>query len=137
MDSLSALERVSTIKGFREFVIGLTSFIKHQEIAGLFTSTTATLMGGTSITETHISTITDSIILLRYVEMYGEMRRGITVLKMRGSMHDKDIREFNIDGDGMHIGAPFRDVTGILSGHPVYAVRDETDRITEMFSEKR
>ena len=42
-------------------------------------------MGGDSITETHISTLTDSIILLRYVEMFGEMRRGLTVLKMRGS----------------------------------------------------
>ena len=84
IDSLSALERVSTIKGFREFIIGLTSFIKHQEIAGLYTSTTPTLLGGTSITEAHISTITDSIVLLRYVEIYGEMRRGLTVLKMRG-----------------------------------------------------
>ena len=40
VDSLSALERVGTVKAFREFVIGLTSFIKHQEITGLFTSTT-------------------------------------------------------------------------------------------------
>src|SRR4029077_17614392 len=97
LDSLSALERVGTGKSFREFVIGFTSFIKHQEITGLFTSTTPDLMGGASITEGHISTLTDSIFLLRYVEMFGEMKRGITVLKMRGSIHDKDIREFTID----------------------------------------
>ncbi len=120
VDSLSALERISTIKGFREFVIGFTSFIKHQEIAGLFTATTPTLTGGTSITETHISTITDSIILLRYVEMRGEMKRGLTMLKMRGSSHDHDIHEFKIDGAGLHIGEPFRSVTGILAGNPVY-----------------
>jgi circadian clock protein KaiC len=135
VDSLSALERVSSIKGFREFVIGLTSFIKHEEVAGLFTATTPTLVGGTSITEAHISTITDSIILLRYVEMYGEMKRGITVLKMRGSMHDKDIREFNIDGQGMHIGKPFRNVTGILAGHPVSVEPGEMERIGELFRE--
>ncbi len=117
VDSLSALERVAPLKGFREFVIGLVSFVKHQEIPGLFTSTTSSLLGGDSITETHISTITDSIILLRYVEMHGQMRRGLTVLKMRGSLHDKEIREFTIDGDGMHVGAAFREVTGILSGH--------------------
>ncbi|MDH4161591.1 MAG: circadian clock protein KaiC [Nitrospirota bacterium] len=133
VDSLSALERVSTIKGFREFVIALTSFIKHQEIAGLFTSTTGELMGGTSVTEAHISTITDTIILLRYVEMFGEMRRGITALKMRGSMHDKDIREFNIDGKGMHIGKAFKNVTGILSGHPKFSTTEEVDRISELF----
>jgi len=136
IDSLSALERVSTIKGFREFVIGLTSFIKHQEVAGLFTSTTPTLMGGTSVTEAHISTITDSIILLRYVEMYGEMRRGVTVLKMRGSIHDKDIREFAIDDTGMHIGKPFRNVSGILAGRPVYVeATQEINRLNEMFRE--
>ncbi|MGC9356600.1 MAG: circadian clock protein KaiC [Anaerolineae bacterium] len=134
IDSLSALERVSTIKGFREFVIGLTSFIKHQEIAGLFTSTTPTLLGGTSVTETHISTITDSIILLRYVEMYGEMRRGLTVLKMRGSKHDKDIREFTIDDKGMHIGKPFRNVSGILAGRPMHVEpEEEIDRLSGMF----
>jgi circadian clock protein KaiC len=133
IDSLSALERVSTDKGFREFVVGLTSFIKHKEMAGLFTSTTPTLMGGTSVTEAHISTITDLIILLRYVEMYGEMRRGIAVLKMRGSMHDKDIREFTIDDHGMHIGKPFRDVTGILSGRLSYIRPDEMERIDKLF----
>lgn len=137
VDSLSALERVSTIKGFREFVIGLTAFIKHHEVAGLFTATTGSLMGGTSVTEAHISTITDSIILLRYVEMYGEMQRGITVLKMRGSMHDKDIRRFNIDGEGMHIGEPFKNVTGILTGNPIYTAPTEIDRIGGMFTEER
>jgi circadian clock protein KaiC len=135
IDSLSALERISTLKGFREFIIGLTSFIKHKEVAGLFTSTTPSLMGGTSITETHISTITDSIILLRYVETYGEMRRGITVLKMRGSKHDKEIREFSIDGDGMHIGKPFRDVSGIISGNLMHShVNLEIERLNQLFS---
>ncbi|OKH23825.1 circadian clock protein KaiC [Hydrococcus rivularis NIES-593] len=135
VDSLSALERVSTLKSFREFIIGLTSFIKQKEIGGLFTSTTPTLLGGSSITEAHISTITDSIILLRYVEMYGEMRRGITVLKMRGSMHDKDIREFAIDNRGMHIGKPFRNVTGILAGAPIYTAQNEVERLSGLFEE--
>lgn len=134
VDSLSALERVSTRKGFREFVIGVTSLIKHGEIAGFFTSTTPTLMGGTSITEAHISTITDSIILLRYVEIFGEMRRALTVLKMRGSLHNKDIREFSIDEKGMHIGKPFNNITGILSGHPTNMIPEEIDRIGGMFS---
>jgi len=136
VDSLSALERVSTVKGFREFVIGITSFIKHQEVAGLFTATTPTLMGGPSITEAHISTITDSIILLRYVEMFGEMRRGLTVLKMRGSMHDKEIREFQIDGKGMHIGEQFRNVTGILTGNPIHIQKQDIERLGDMFVEE-
>jgi circadian clock protein KaiC len=135
VDSLSALERVATTKGFREFVIGLTSFMKEQEMVGLFTATTPTLMGGESVTEAHISSITDSIILLRYVEMFGEMRRGVTVLKMRGSKHDKDIREFSIDAAGMHIGRPFRNVVGILSGRPTHVSSGEVDRIADLFTD--
>lgn len=133
VDSLSALERVATIRGFREFVISLTSFIKHQEILGIFTNTTPTLTGGTSITEAHISTLTDSIILLRYVEIYGEMRRGITVLKMRGSQHDKVIREFTIDETGMHIKQPFRNVSGILTGTPRHLEAREIERLEGLF----
>jgi circadian clock protein KaiC len=129
LDSISALERVGSMKAFREFVIGFTSFIKQQEITGLFTSTTPTLMGGTSITEGHISTLTDSIILLRYVEMFGEMKRGVTVLKMRGSVHDKAIREFTIDRKGMHVGRPFRNVTGILAGTPVHISPADLERV--------
>jgi len=108
IDSLSALERVGTTKSFREFVIGLTSFVKAKQTVGLFTAATDTLLGGSSVTEAHISTLTDSIILLRYVEVFGAVKRGMTVLKMRGSDHDRDIREFSIDADGMHIGEPFR-----------------------------
>jgi circadian clock protein KaiC len=129
LDSLSALERIGTVKAFREFVIGITSFIKQQEITGLVTSTTASLMGGSSITETHISTLTDSILLLRYVEMFGEMKRGLTVLKMRGSLHDKEIREFTIDQGGMHVGRAFRNVTGILAGVPVHLSPADIERV--------
>jgi circadian clock protein KaiC len=135
VDSLSALERISTSRGFREFIIGLTSFIKQQEITGLMTATTPSLLGGASVTESHISTLTDSIILLRYVELFGEMHRGLTVLKMRGSMHDKEIREFTIDHQGMHIGKSFRNTVGILSGSPHQMSSDEVDRITRLFRE--
>jgi len=117
VDSLSALERVFTLRSFREFVISLTSSLKARQITGLFTSTTSSLLGGGSVTERHISTLTDSIVLLRYVELNGEMRRSIAVLKMRGSQHDRDIREYTIDGTGMHVLGPFRGVSGILSGN--------------------
>ena len=137
LDSLSALERVGTMRAFREFVIGFTSFIKHQEITGLFTATTPSLMGGTSITEANISTLTDSIVLLRYVEMFGEMKRGITVLKMRGSIHDKGIREFTIDQKGMHLGRPFRNVTGILAGTPVHVSPSDIERIWSHFDAEK
>lgn len=116
VDSLSALERVGTRNSYREFVVGLTAFVKQHEVLALVTAITPALLGGTSVTEAHISTVTDTIIMLRYVESAGIMRRGMTVLKMRGSLHDKHIREFTIDGSGMHIGEPFHRIAGIISG---------------------
>lgn len=116
IDSLSALDRMSTERGFREFAIALTSFLKQRGIASLLTSTTTSLLGGDSATDAHVSTTTDSIILLRYVEVDGQMHRAITVLKMRGSQHDRSVREFSITDAGMRIGDPFEVFTGIISG---------------------
>ncbi len=133
VDSLSALERISTLRTFREFVLALTSYLKDKQIAGVFTSTTPSLLGGSTVTEAHISSVTDSIILLRYVEVFGEMRRGITVLKMRGSQHDRNIREYVIDAHGMHVGEPFRGVSGILSGNFTHSSNSELQTLQNMF----
>jgi circadian clock protein KaiC len=107
IDSLSALERIAHDTGFREFLISITSFIKKREIAGLCTATSKSLIGGQSASEQHISTLTDSIILLRYIQEQQIMHRGLMVLKMRGSEHAKEIRRFTIDSSGMHFGEPF------------------------------
>ncbi|MFW5692992.1 MAG: circadian clock protein KaiC [Thermoguttaceae bacterium] len=127
IDSLSALQRISSPGTFREFVIGLSCYLKKMEIATFFTAATPALFGGTSITEAHVSTMTDSIILLRYLEIFGEMRRGVTVLKMRGSTHDKEIREFTIDHEGMHVGRRFRNVSRILQGDPCCMSAEEAE----------
>ncbi len=135
IDSISALERVSTFKGFREFLLTLNTLFKEKGITTLCTATTTNLVGSESITESNISTNTDMIVLLRYVEVYGEIRRGLAVLKMRGSRHDKDIREFDIDDSGMHLGQAFRNVVGILAGNPTFVAVDELDRLNNLLSE--
>jgi circadian clock protein KaiC len=119
VDSLSALERVGSQQAFREFVIALTTHVKARQVVGLVTASTSSLLGGAAGTESHVTTLTDAVILLRYVEVFGAVKRGLTVLKMRGSDHDRDIREYDIDGSGLHIGEPFRSVSGILSGNVV------------------
>ena len=135
IDSISALERVSTLKGFREFLLTLNTLFKENGITTLCTATTANLIGSKSITESNVSTNTDLIILLRYVEVYGEIKRGLAVLKMRGSSHNKDIREFKIDNEGMHIGQAFRNVVGILAGNPVFVDIDELQRLDNLLTD--
>jgi hypothetical protein len=73
------------------------------------------------------------IILLRYVEVFGEVRRGIAILKMRGSDHEKTIREITIGPDGTRLGAPFRTTTGILAGTPLQLLGEEATRVTTLF----
>ncbi|CAN5730797.1 circadian clock protein KaiC [soil metagenome] len=125
IDNLSALERVATPRGLRDFILGMASFVKNEEICGLFTSATETLLGSASITEAHISTLADTIVMLRFVEIASEVRRAVAVLKARGSAHDRTIREFTIDEQGMHIGSPFHGVTGLLTGGAVAATTEK------------
>ena len=78
---------------------------------------------------TRIATASGSCHLLLYVGVVGGMKRGLTVLKMRGSAHDKGIREFTIDKGGMRVGRPFRNVTGILAGTPMHVSPGDLGRI--------
>jgi len=50
-------------------------------------------------------------------------------------MHDKEIREFTIDTEGVHIGKAFRNVVGILSGNPTHFADSDLDRVTTLFAE--
>jgi circadian clock protein KaiC len=118
IDSLSALARGVSNNAFRQFVIGATGFAKQEEITGFFTNTTDRFMGSNSITDSHISTITDTILMLQYVEIRGEMSRALNVFKMRGSWHDKGIREYSISAKGPDIKDSFRNFEGIISGSP-------------------
>jgi circadian clock protein KaiC len=125
IDSLSALARGVSNNAFRQFVIGATGFAKQEEITGFFTNTTDQFMGSNSITDSHISTITDTILMLQYVEIRGEMSRALNVFKMRGSWHDKGIREYTISAHGPEIKESFRNFEGIISGSPTRIAVDE------------
>jgi circadian clock protein KaiC len=132
IDSLSALARGVSNNTFRQFVIGLTGFVKQEEITGLFTNTTDQFMGSHSITESHISTITDTIILLQYVEIRGQMSRAINVFKMRGSYHDNRIREYVITDKGAEIKDSFEGFERILSGSPTRVPIDEKNELARI-----
>ena len=140
IDSLSALARGVSDNAFRQFVIGVTGYAKQEEITGFFTNTTDQFTGSNSITDSHISTITDTILMLQYVEIRGEMARAINVFKMRGSWHDKGIREYTINADGPQITDSFRNYERIISGSPTRVTVDEKaelSRIVKGFQENQ
>jgi circadian clock protein KaiC len=63
--------------------------------------------------------LADAIVMQRYVELEGQFRRVISVIKVRGSQHSKDIRFFDVERDSITIGEPLSGYRGILSGQPV------------------
>ena len=114
IDSLTALQRVATVRSFREYVVGLTFHIKQRALLGLVTSSDGNLFRDESTNDLHVSTVSDVITLLHYLPVEGAMCRGVQVLKLRGSDHDKAVREFAITDHGMQISEPFADITTLF-----------------------
>ncbi len=102
-----------------DYIDSFSCYLKNKNITTVYTNETSNLTGATLITGTGISPFMDTVILLRYVEIKSEMRKAISVLKMRGSNHDKEIRELIINEKGVEVRLPFIEYSGILSGSPV------------------
>jgi circadian clock protein KaiC len=67
-----------------------------------------------------ISYLSDAVIMLRYFEAEGTVRRAISVVKKRSGNHEHTIREFRLTGNGISVGPPLTEFTGIFSGTPRY-----------------
>lgn len=65
--------------------------------------------------------LSDSVVLLRYFEAQGRVRRAISVIKKRVGPHEDTIREYQITASGIRVGAPIKAFQGILTGVPQYA----------------
>jgi circadian clock protein KaiC len=67
-----------------------------------------------------LSYLSDAVLMLRYFEYEGEVRRTISVVKKRSGHHEHTIREFRLSASGVAVGPPLRDFSGIFSGTPRY-----------------
>ena len=67
-----------------------------------------------------ITYLADTVILLRYFEAVGKVRRAISIIKKRTGSHESTIREYRISSNGMTIGEPLDSFQGVLRGVPTY-----------------
>jgi len=67
-----------------------------------------------------LSYLADTVLLLRFFEAHGEVRKALSVVKTRTTDHERTIREFRVDHSGLNIGPPLKNFQGILTGVPVY-----------------
>jgi circadian clock protein KaiC len=76
---------------------------------------------GTMKAPVDVTYIADTVVLLRYFEAFGRVRRAISIIKKRFGSHENSIREIRISGNGITLGAPLENFQGILLGTPVLA----------------
>ena len=65
-----------------------------------------------------VTYLADTVVLLRYFEAAGEVRRAISVIKKRAGQHEKTIREYSISDSGLNVGPPLTEFQGVLRGVP-------------------
>ena len=98
----------------------LLMYLGQKGVATILIGAHQGLIGGQMNTPVDASYLADAVILLRYFEHRGEVRQAISVMKKRGSKHERTLREFRLDGGRLSVGAPLREFRGVLTGVPVY-----------------
>lgn len=119
VDSLSHFERITRDPiELRGVTYGFVNALKREGLTSLLTRESPTLIGEGDLSEEDVAFIMDSFLMLRYVEIDSTVRKALLVLKLRGSEHAKDIRQFEITGSGVEVRSKFEGREGILSGSP-------------------
>jgi len=76
-------------------------------------------MGANMASPVDASYLADSVVMLRYFEHAGRIKKAISVLKKRTGAHEESIRELSFDSRGIHLSEPLLRLRGVFSGVPV------------------
>lgn len=98
----------------------ILTYLNQQGIVTLLLLANHGLIGHMS-TPVDLTYLSDSVMLLRYFEAGGRIRRAVSVVKKRTGPHEDAIREFTLSSDGISVGEPLAGFTGVLSGTPRFA----------------
>jgi circadian clock protein KaiC len=111
----------------------LLMYLGDRNVATLLIGAHQGLIGAAMQTPVDASYLADTVVLLRYFETQGTVRQAISVMKKRGSQHERTIREFELNEQGIQVGERLEGFRGILTGVPVIepageGVRRATER---------
>ena len=123
IDSLSGFEiaLAPTFRvDFRESLYRLVGALTATGVTILLTAEVADVLPDGRVPTEHVSFVTDDIIVQRYVEIDGHLKKVISVVKMRGSDHATDFREYALTPTGAVIGEPLTGYQGITTGVPTF-----------------
>ena len=115
VDPITNLLVVSTMNEVRSMLTRLIDFLKTQQITAIFASLTAA-GGDLEANEADVSSLMDTWLLLKAVEVGGERNRALYVLKSRGMEHSNQIREFVLTNHGLRMVDVYLGPDGVLTG---------------------
>jgi circadian clock protein KaiC len=115
VDPVTNLMMVSSANEVRSMLTRLVDFLKTEGITSIFTSLTAA-GGSLEASEVDVSSLMDTWLLLKNIEVGGERNRAIYVLKSRGMEHSNQIREFVLTDDGLRLLDVYLGAEGVLTG---------------------
>jgi circadian clock protein KaiC len=117
IDSLSHLEMYVEKRSMRREAYRLVSFLKTKGMSSLLIWESGQMGGSTfNVTEIGLSFLVDCIVALKPVEIESSVRKALVILKMRGSDHDKQLREFEVTATGVKITSAFSNYEGLMTG---------------------
>jgi circadian clock protein KaiC len=97
----------------------MLSYLSQLGVSTFLVLSQLGLMGQSMTSPVDVSYLADNVILFRYFEAAGEVRKAVSVLKKRTGPHEHAIREYTIGAPGgVHIGPPLKDFVGVLTGVP-------------------
>lgn len=102
----------------------LGRYLKNMGVTVVLINETNSITGDFRATETQISYLCDNLVFLRYLEIGGELRKAIGVLKKRLGDFAKTLREIEITCDGIRVGEPLSGLRGVLTGTPDWVKGD-------------
>jgi circadian clock protein KaiC len=114
VDPITNLINAGDQNDVKSMLTRLIDYLKAKQITAMFTNLTH--IASLESTETEVSSIMDTWILLRDIELGGERNRGIYILKSRGMAHSNQIREFLITSKGVDIIDVYTGPAGVLTG---------------------
>jgi circadian clock protein KaiC len=97
----------------------LLTYLGQHGVATILVVAQHGLVGSSMMSPVDVSYLADCVILLRYFELAGEIRKAVSVVKKRSGSHEKAIRPFAIGSAGLMVGPPLTEFHGVLSGTPI------------------
>ena len=99
----------------------LLTYLGRSGVTTLMVVAQAGVVGMNMVSPVDASYLADSVVLFRYFEHSGKVKKAISVMKKRSGKHEQSIREMNFDERGIHLSEPLAQFRGILTGVPVEA----------------